>query len=133
MSGHLTKPCGLTLGRAGLFFAHIREWSKLAPRSVRGLWSESHAVPRQQAAGRSAATPPLGPCDGAAPVLLDHLGGAQQDRRGYGKTERLGGLEVHDHLEFCRKLHREIVRLLAAQDAIDIGRAATKVSTGSGP
>src|SRR5215831_1757194 len=34
---------------------------------------------------------------------------------------------VHDHLEFCRKLHREIARLRAAQDAIHIGGGATKV------
>jgi hypothetical protein len=34
---------------------------------------------------------------------LDHLVGAQQNRWGYGKTERRGGLEVQDHLEFCRK------------------------------
>jgi hypothetical protein len=45
---------------------------------------------------------------------FDHLVGAQQDRWGYRKAERLGGLEVHGHLEFCRKLHREIARLLAA-------------------
>ena len=59
--------------------------------------------------------------------LLDHLGGAQQDRRGYGKAERLGGLEVHDHLVFRRELHREIARFRAAQDAIDIGGGTTKV------
>ena len=35
--------------------------------------------------------------------LFDHLVGAQQYRWGYGKTERRGGLEVQDHLEFCRK------------------------------
>jgi hypothetical protein len=29
---------------------------------------------------------------------------------GYGKTERLGGLAIHDHLKFRRKLHREIAR-----------------------
>ena len=57
--------------------------------------------------------------------LFDHLGGAQHNRWGYGKTERLGGLEVEDHLEFCRKLHREIARLLAAQNAIDISGGAT--------
>src|SRR5262249_26887042 len=34
---------------------------------------------------------------------------------------RLGGLEVDDHLELGRKLHWEIARLLAAQNAIDIG------------
>jgi hypothetical protein len=32
---------------------------------------------------------------------------------GYRKTERLGGLEVYDHLKFGRKLHREIAVLLA--------------------
>ena len=57
--------------------------------------------------------------------LLDHLVGAQHDRRGYGKTERVGGLAVHDHLKFRRKLHRKIARLLAAQNAIDIGGGTT--------
>ena len=51
--------------------------------------------------------------------LFDDLVGAQQDRRWYRKTECLGGLEVHDHLEFCRQLHWKIARLLATQDAID--------------
>ena len=57
--------------------------------------------------------------------LFDDLGCTQHYRWGYGKTERLGGLEVQDHLKFCRKLHREIARLLAAQNAIDIGGGAT--------
>ena len=59
-------------------------------------------------------------------ALLDHLIGAQQNRWGYRKTERRGGLAVHGHLKFCRKLHRKIARLLAAQDAIDISGGATK-------
>src|SRR5262249_47882944 len=59
--------------------------------------------------------------------LFDHLGGAQQNRWRYRKAERLGGLEVQDHLELGRKLHREIARLLAAQDAIHVGGGATKV------
>src|SRR6516162_387576 len=59
--------------------------------------------------------------------LFDLLVGAQQDRWGYGKAERLGGLEVDDHLELGRQLHREIARLLAAQDAIDIGGGTTRV------
>src|SRR5262249_27455323 len=58
--------------------------------------------------------------------LFDDLVGAQHDRWGYGKTERRGGLAVHDHLEPGRKLHREIARLLAAQDAIHISGGATK-------
>ena len=42
---------------------------------------------------------------------------------GYGEAKRLGGLEVQDHLVFHRKLHREIARLVAAQNVIDIGGA----------
>src|SRR5215471_16260208 len=57
-------------------------------------------------------------------LLLDHLVGAQQNRWGYSKNERVGGLAVHDHLELGRELHREIARLLAAQNAIDIGGGA---------
>jgi hypothetical protein len=37
--------------------------------------------------------------------LFDLLVGAQQDLRGYRKAERLGGLEVHGHLELGRKLN----------------------------
>ena len=43
--------------------------------------------------------------------LFDDFVGAQQYRWGYGKAERLGGLAVHGHLVFYRKLHREIARL----------------------
>ena len=39
---------------------------------------------------------------------------AQQNRWGYGKTERRSGLSVHDHLEFGGKLYRKIARLLAS-------------------
>ena len=62
-----------------------------------------------------------------ASLLLDRLVSAQQNRWGYRKTERRGGLAVYDHLVFHRKLHREIARLLAAQNAIDIGGGTTKV------
>src|SRR5262249_1493570 len=58
--------------------------------------------------------------------LLDLLVGAQHDGWGYRKAERRGGFAVHEHLEFCRKLHRKIARLFAAQDAIHIGGGATK-------
>src|SRR5215467_1964376 len=61
----------------------------------------------------------------AGAFSFDHLVRAQQDRRGYGKAERRGGLAVHDHLELGWKLHREIARFRAAQNAIDIGGGAT--------
>ena len=63
--------------------------------------------------------------------LFDHLGGAQQNRWRYGKAKRLGGLAVQDHLELGRELHREIARLLAAQNAIDIGGGTRKGATAS--
>ena len=47
--------------------------------------------------------PCFGPCVGAGACLFDHLVGAQQNRREYGKIERLGSLEVHDHLELARE------------------------------
>ena len=65
--------------------------------------------------------------------LFDDLVGPQQDRRGYGKPERRGGLAVHGHLELGRKLHREIARFLAAQNAIHIGGSATKDVYRGGP
>src|SRR6516162_1288989 len=58
--------------------------------------------------------------------LFDHLVGAKQDRWGYGKTKRLGGLEVYGHLKFCRELNGKLRRLRASQDAIDISGGTTK-------
>ena len=57
--------------------------------------------------------------------LFDDLVGAHQNRWGYRNAERLGGLQVHGHLKFRRQLHREIARLCAAQDAIDISGGTT--------
>ena len=59
--------------------------------------------------GHSGRRSPISPK--GRPRLFDDLVGAQQDRWGYGKAERLGGLAVHDHLKFRRQLHREIARL----------------------
>jgi len=47
-------------------------------------------------------------------ALFNHLVGAQQNRWGYRKAERLGGLEVHGHLEFCRQLNGQLRRLRTA-------------------
>ena len=43
--------------------------------------------------------------------LLDHPGGAGEDRWRHGKAERLGGLEIDDQLEDGRLLYRHISRL----------------------
>src|SRR6516164_3172842 len=58
--------------------------------------------------------------------LFDHLVGAKQERLWDGEADRLRCLEVQDHLELGRKLHREIGRLCTAQNAIDIGGGTTK-------
>ena len=59
---------------------------------------------RKDPGSRARSRPQPGTREGR-PRLFDHLGCAQHYRWGYGKTERLGGLEVHSHVEFCRQLN----------------------------
>ena len=57
--------------------------------------------------------------------LFDHLVGAADQRVRDGDAERLGGLQVDDHLDFSGLLDRQIGRLLALENAagIDAGQA----------
>jgi hypothetical protein len=77
------------------------------------------------ASSRLSATPPFGRAPARA-YLFDHLVSPQQNRWGYGKTERLGRLGVHSHLEFDRQFNWQVRRLCSAQDAIYVGSGATK-------
>jgi putative ABC transport system substrate-binding protein len=74
---------------------------RLLPAGAIAGWDlhplENAAFPRR--------TPKPDSCSAAKPTLLfDDLVGAKQDRLRHRKAERLGGLEVYDHLKFCRKL-----------------------------
>src|SRR5437870_3333660 len=53
--------------------------------------------------------------------LLDHLVGARKQRRRNFDANRPRGLEIDHQLILGRRLHRQVGRLLALEDAIDIG------------
>ena len=46
---------------------------------------------------------------------------------GMVKPQRLGGLEVDDQLVLGRRLHRQVGRLLALEDAINVAGSAAKL------
>jgi hypothetical protein len=52
--------------------------------------------------------------------VLSGVAGGRQERFRDGQTERLGGLEIDHQVVLCRRLHGQISRLLAPQDAIDV-------------
>ena len=52
--------------------------------------------------------------------LFDHIVGATEHQRRHGETKRSGGLEIDDHFKFGRRLDREVGRLRAFEDAIDV-------------
>ena len=57
-------------------------------------------------------------------ALFDHLVGGGEERWRKGDAEGSGGLQIDHHVKLGRRLHRQVGRLLAAEDAPDIaGRA----------
>src|SRR5262249_37468043 len=54
-----------------------------------------------------------------AHLLYDLVGAGEEGLRD-GEAERLGGLQVDDHLNLDRLLHRQVGRLLAFENAGDV-------------
>ena len=62
--------------------------------------------------------------DELAPLSFDHLVGAGEQRRRHVDAQRLGRLQIDHHLVLGRGLHRQVGRLLALEDAVDIAGCA---------
>ena len=52
--------------------------------------------------------------------LFEHSVGAAGQRQGDSDPERLGGLEIDDHLDFCRLLDREVSRPFTFEHAASV-------------
>jgi hypothetical protein len=75
----------------------------------------AHAeLPRYKAGGVAA-----WPCQARNDPAADRVDG--------GYKHRFGGLEIDHKLIFRRRLHRQVDRLLALEDAIDLGASATEL------
>src|SRR6516162_8516635 len=72
-----------------------------------------------------ATTPPRSAMN--ARRVIRHLVSALLENPRHIETERPCGLEVDHQLVFARRLHRKVGRLLALEDAIDIGRCPSKI------
>jgi hypothetical protein len=62
--------------------------------------------------------------------LFDHLVGASEHRVRHGETKRLGRLQINRQIVLGWRLHRQVGRLLALENTIDVvSRAPVLVSS----
>ena len=62
-----------------------------------------------------------------SPPSLDDLVGAIKQSCWHIKTEGLGGLEIDHQFVLGRRLHREVARLFALEDAVDVAGRPTEL------
>ena len=60
-------------------------------------------------------------------LLFDHLVGALLEMQRYIEAQRLGRLEINYQCELCWRLHGEVGRLRAFEDAVDVLCRLTKL------
>ena len=65
-------------------------------------------------------------CTAPKRASLDHCVGSYQERTGHHEAEALRNPEVNDETVDCWLLKRQIIRFLAAQNAIYVGSGLTK-------
>src|SRR5262249_51322048 len=69
----------------------------------------------------------FGPIADIRPHSIDQFISAAEQRLRHDEAERLGGREVDYKLILGRRLHRQVGRLLALEDAIDIAGCASEL------
>src|SRR5262249_5057765 len=99
----------------------------LRPRDARQSRQRGGARGQMQefAAGEVYFEPPF--------TSFDHLVSARGQRLPHAETERPGGLEIDRQLELGWRLHWEVGRLLALEDAVDVNRRASMWVNRIGP
>src|SRR5258708_32850141 len=65
--------------------------------------------------------------------LIDHLSGSRQQRWGDRQVESLRRLEIDNQFVVSRSLNRQVGRLLALQDTINITGCASELFDSTGP
>ena len=59
-------------------------------------------------------------CSATKGSLFDHLVGASEHRVRHGETKRLGRLQINRQIVLGWRLHRQVGRLLALENTIDV-------------